>query len=530
MPPRAHAALAAVALSALACNATSATFSFDPIPLQLVGGKGGLISLGTAAERTTPFPMLVDTASPLTAFSDGTRIVRGIRGTLRLFAGGDASVPRLELADIPLFVTALSGSGLDTASPITGVLGGDNLRRFVLGVAYDPTPSIRLFDQLTPTECEISEHCAAVLPFSLVGGRQQIDIADDIFSYPASYVLLDACVEPTVDPLEAGLACADRGCLARCPAMGAAGFNECVARCGMIGYKRGCDRLCGSLESQGCLDCLADADRYLPHGLDVRFAVATGFPGVALTAAAYDRLRGRGAAAALFATAPHTLYLPDQPLEAPGVTVGLDTLGLPLASLHDAVARSSIALVGRTGYFGACAELARSRRLRRVPPERAPTDPADVEVSCLRKPPGSTDPLLADPLLDRCDSENSSGVCEDRSEDAHTTAYVEIVAPIPLIVVPDTTSLLQSINADVRPDSATVEGVIGTELLRRLDLTIDYPRGRVVVTCADASCRLFPALGHGTDCAAPSGDQAFGGRPARTFATPRYGAVGCATP
>src|SRR4030095_6410664 len=103
------------------------------------------------------------------------------------------------------------------------------------------------------------------------------------------------------------------------------------------------------------------------------------------------------------------------------------------------------------------------------------------------------------------------------TDEAHTNAYVELAGPVPVVIVPDTTSLLQSINADVRPQSATVEGVIGTELLRRLGTTIDYANRRMVLTCQAPSCRAFPRTGHGTDCAPPSGTLLYGGGTARTF-------------
>ncbi len=127
---------------------------------------------------------------------------------------------------------------------------------------------------------------------------------------------------------------------------------------------------------------------------------------------------------------------------------------------------------------------------------REPIPPS--EQSCLRSPEDNPD----DALLQACaETKKPSYVCDDKSEDAHTTAYVELTDQVPVIVVPDTTSLLQNINADVRPQSATIEGIIGTELLRHLGATIDYPRGRFVVTSGDRGARVFPRAGHGTDCA-----------------------------
>ncbi len=497
-------ALGVALLTVSACSYPSATFSHDPIPLELAGSGGGLIGLGTAENRQL-FPMLVDTGSPITSYDDGSGVVRVTRGSLQLYSSQFAfgEVPRFLLEDSQLFVSEFAGTGLDVANPVGGVLGGDNLHRFVLGLNYTPTPSITLTDALILEECELTDRCSASLEFSRAGGRQLIDIGEEVYSYPATYVLLDGCVEPALDPLEQALSCTDAGCFVDCPSAVGGDRDACLSRCQMT-RKAGrftCDDVCGNEASEPCRTCRADAQRYLSHGIDVRFAVATGFPGLALTASAYDRLRGRGAAAALFASTPHKLYLPEQTVDTTGLPVALETIGTPAVALHDDAARAAIALVGNAGFFGPCAELARSRRLRRVRPQSELRDPIPSnEVSCLRSRANNPE----DPLIKACGETNRSSacnVCDDECEDAHTTEYVELGDPLQVIVVPDTTSLIQNINADVRPQSATVEGVIGTELLRRLGATIDYPKGRFVVTSADPSTRVYPRAGHGTDCA-----------------------------
>ena len=494
------ASLAILTSVATACTAPSVTFSEDPIALVLAGDGGGLIAGGSAelnGMQTPSFPMLVDTASPVTVFSGGSGTTLAARGELVVSAMSPA-VPRLHFSDIQLIESPLGPTGLDVAQTIGGVLGGDNLRRFVLGVTYAPSPTLSLTNELILTECELSERCGAVLPFSIAGGRRLVQLGDDIYNYPASYVLIDACIEPALDPLESGVACRSSescGDLASCTNV--PNSAACIAAIN---------------------DCRADATRYVQVGIDVRFAVATGFPGLGLSASAYDRLRGLGSAASLIAESGTTLYLPDQAGITSGLAVGRDKLGAMATKDHDGAARSALALVDKGVYFGACAELARSRRLRRH--DDHPDLPA--EASCLRSP----DLNPNDALLQGCSHTASpSGLCDDRTEDAHTNAYVDIIKPIPILVVPDTTSILQSINADVRPQSATVEGVIGTELLRRLGTTIDYADSRVVVTCADASCISYPTSRHGTDCHVPGVDHMFGGAAARI--TP---GGGCATP
>jgi len=495
----------ALSLAALGCTRPKAYFSEDPIPLELAGAGGGLLGYGTAAEVETPFPMLVDTGSPITAYSAGIPQTSATRGTVQLYSNDAAVgvVPRLRIDHVELFQTPFYPTGLDAPTPVSGVIGGDDLQHFVLEMRYQPSPTLTITNELVQSQCDISQRCATVLPFSIAGGHQLIDIGDDVFNYSASYVLLDGCVEPPLDPLEPGLNCAsEHGC------------EDIAASCAGIS-----DPSC----QQRASDCEADAPRYLPAGIDVRFAVSTGFPGVAITASAYDRLRGTGSAATLLAdpTAQHTLYLPDQPQ---GISVAMTRVGRPAMQTHDPKALGALSLVQPDGFFGPCASLARSRRLRRVRPESLSTVSTD-EATCLRSPPKSQADAhdLLDELLLVCQKQASNGECNDKSQDAHTNAYVDLEGTVPVMIVPDTLSLIQSINADARPQSATVEAIIGTEVLKRLGTWIDYANGRVVMTCADESCRVFPRQGHGTDCAPPVGDEVFGGGSSRSVS-----GTGCA--
>ncbi len=484
-----------LALALAGCAQPKAFFSEEPIPLSLAGPGGGLIGVGIAGDEPQSAPMLVDTGAPITGYSDGTGVMRATRGSLELIS--DATIPRLRIDDIQLFVAPFGASGLDTAVATSGVLGGDNLQHFVLGLRYQPAPTLTLTDQLVQTQCDLSRRCAAVLPFSLTGGRQLIDLGDDVFHYTASYVLVDACLEAALDPLEPALTCSTIPGCATAPDVAA---------------------------------CEADYQRYVPHGVDIRLAVSTGFPGLGIGASAYDRLGHTPTAGQLLTAGGHTLSLPSQ--LAP-MTVAQATLGIPATSSHDGAARAAVTLVQLDGFFGACATVARSRRLRRVQPEHLPlpvllSGEVNPENTCLRKPPNRNagDPRndVLDELLVSCSKKSgSTGNCDDTSSNAHTNAYVDISGTVPIILLPDTALALQSINADVRPQSAAVEGIIGTEVLARMATTIDYANNRIVMTCTDPSCRTFPRQGHGTACEAPTGDDVFGGGTARIVA-----GTGCA--
>ncbi|MEO6954516.1 MAG: hypothetical protein ABI321_22145 [Polyangia bacterium] len=484
-------------LALAGCAQSKAFFSEEPIPLSLAGPGGGLIGVGLAGDEAVGAPMVVDTGAPITGYSDGTGVARATRGSVELFSSD--SVPRLRIDNIQLFVAPFGATGLDTAIPTSGVLGGDNLQHFVVGLRYQPSPTLTLTNQLTQSQCDLSERCATVLPFSITGGHQLIDLGDDIFHYNASYVLVDACLEAALDPLEPELTCAT---------------------------------LEGCATASNVADCESDYERYVPHGVDIRLAVSTGFPGLGIGASAYDRLNHSPTAEQLLETGGHQLALPSQP--GP-ITVATGSLGIAAASAHDPAARAAITIVQLDGFFGACATVARSRRLRRVQPERLPlpllaSGQVDPQNTCLRKPPnrsaGDARNDTLDELLISCSKKSgSTGNCDDANSNSHTNAYIDFSGAMPIVLLPDTALALQSINADVRPQSATVEGIIGTELLQRMSTTIDYANNRIVMTCADASCRTFPRQGHGTDCRPPVGDDLFGGGTVRVVA-----GTGCASP
>ena len=261
-------------------------------------------------------------------------------------------------------------------------------------------------------------------------------------------MVLDACVEPFNDPVSANLPCAVPG---------------------------------GGPEGP-----------YVPSGVDMRLLVATGFPGLALGASAYDRLRGVGRAQAAIASSTVRLHLPDladDGTDATGLAAGVAMLG--------GGGRSALALVSHELYFGACGELARSRRQRRFPPNAVSTDnPRFAEIGCLvnrRVAPN-------DPIVRGCnDSAGPTDACDDDNpQNAPTAAVIELTRELPTYLLEDTSPLLQGINADVRPTNATIDGIIGTEVLSRLVSTIDYPNDRFIARCAsNDGCLTYPRYKEG---------------------------------
>jgi hypothetical protein len=414
------------------CNTTVGFFLPQPIPLGLDGGA--LTSTATVNSQT--FPVVLDTGSPVTVWNDQTGRTLLQTGTFTL--NDINGVPRLELDNLGFYISPLRSLG-PNGFTIGGVLGGDNLQRWVLRLDYR-VPAMTIFDQLTPCDCELAQDNQVAMRFALAGGGADRDVAigNDVVAYPPSRVLLEACLEPLWDPLSRDLQCSTSTPL-----------------------------------SMLDMSLVPTAKYYLPSGVDTRLIVATGFPGMALSASVFDRLRGSGAAKAALAT-PTKLHLPDAADDgdgATGLTVGLGVLG------RDQVA--ALVLVARQGYLGACAEVARSRRQRRNPLDHPRTpengDP-DNESGCF--------------LTDACYGASDPANCDDFDHRFYVSPMLEIDDTVPVYILPDGAPLLVGINADVRPSSATVDGILGTEFLRRVFTYIDYPQHRISMRCFDASTCL----------------------------------------
>lgn len=426
------------------------------------GGGGGLVAAASinGADMGAPRPVLVDTATLLTTFDSSTTAAR--LGGFALFsrpADGTTGVPRMTIDDVPLFSTPLAPVGIgDDTLAIGGVVGGDTLSRFAVGLDYrGASPSLSLRDDLRPCRCELSNACYAVMGFTLAGGQDTqlqgqtyVTIGNDLYTYPPSRVLLDACLEPLPDPLTA----------------------------------TGAYAVCAGTAPNAC-----PSAAYRASGADVRLVVATGFPGLGLSATAYDRLRGQGEAARLLAGPTVTLHLGDTADEVEGVHAAVTTLGD--APGDGVIGRSALALVANEGYFGPCSELARSRRLRRYNLQTALN-----EAACLVSP-NTPCSKSAVPELDACALPGGSdaALCDDKNGKVAAAAVAELTTPLPVFVIPDLSPVLVSLNADLRPSQPSVDGLVGTTALARLVATVDYPRSRFVARCAsDADCAVYAEI------------------------------------
>ena len=466
-----------VALAVAGCTETHWTALPYPIPLTLSGDGGGLLGAGSFFTDPTILPTIVDTGTVLTTYDDGSNTTKAPTGEFTIFGvSGGVDIPRMHITDVQFFEAPLGSIGVgDGATKVGAIFAGDNLSRFAASFDYrGATPSMTLMANLQPCSCEFQPQpgapqcatgvpfdCSADISFSLQGGQNgalqsqtRVIVGNNQYTYPPTRVLVDTCVEPFPDPLTTVVP-----------------GNTDYAIC--------------STESAVC-----PSAPYMPSGVDARMLIASGFPGLALSAGAYDRLRGAGAAEALLNGSTVMLHLPDS-ADGSGVAAALTTLGA--APTEENPGAAALALVSHEYYFGPCALVARSRRIRRANTVAAEKTP------CLLGPQHECEQggqMQPDPYSTAC--KNSTGgntKCDDNSADTPTPAVIELAATIPVYVLSDISPLFLGINADVRPSDATVEGVIGTEVLQRLVTTVDYPGNRFVARCAsNDNCKAYPRL------------------------------------
>ncbi len=103
--------------------------------------------------------------------------------------------------------------------------------------------------------------------------------------------------------------------------------------------------------------------------------------------------------------------------------------------------------------------------------------------------------------------------CEDHTTMCGVPPIIEQTTPLAILIVPDTDPTLQALRTELRPDQPEVDGLIGTDVMRALELDIDYPNNRVLARCAadPTVCTTRPELYQASDrdfinaCIAPTG-------------------------
>ncbi len=86
--------------------------------------------------------------------------------------------------------------------------------------------------------------------------------------------------------------------------------------------------------------------------------------------------------------------------------------------------------------------------------------------------------------------------CEEGNTFCAMPAVVEVQAPtvIDVLVVVDSDPTLQALRTELRPDQPEVDGILGTDALRSMEMDIDYPHNRVLARCSGEGCATRPGL------------------------------------
>jgi hypothetical protein len=66
--------------------------------------------------------------------------------------------------------------------------------------------------------------------------------------------------------------------------------------------------------------------------------------------------------------------------------------------------------------------------------------------------------------------------------------------PIDVLIVADDEPTLQALRAELRPDTAEIDGILGTQALASASVDIDPPNDRLLFRCETDGCQARPAL------------------------------------
>lgn len=91
-----------------------------------------------------------------------------------------------------------------------------------------------------------------------------------------------------------------------------------------------------------------------------------------------------------------------------------------------------------------------------------------------------------------CSTDDLSCLCSDPKA-CSVPAVVTIDRPVEVLVVVDSDPTLQALRAELRPDEAEVDGILGTDVMADLQVDVDYPHNRVLTRCAAGAAHCFNA-------------------------------------
>lgn len=368
-------------------------------------GGGALMALARDPGATDSYPVVIDTAFVIPAFAAGRcpdGAARLGRHSFDLLGTLPAGAPvRARFAHVQSLFTCLGPVGDPGTVPL-GLVGGSLLSDFsvelVLPRGAGTTPTMTLWRRLPAPSDFLASIGYAVLDFQALGGG---DVRlegnpDRVTPVPATRVVLRACAVP--DAFDPGAA------IAACPR----GQENTVAT-----------------------------------GENLSLLLGTGHGPLILGESAWTRLARR-------------LGVPSEAGEARPLLAA--QVSAPIAARWTTIPR--LALVDRELSAeknpGACAELARSRRLEWV--ERHHGQPG----ACFQP----------------CDADG------DRAKNA--AAYIELGGDIPVAIVDDASEILVGLRGDIAPFGQQIDGIVGAGVLTPTRLEIDYrgdPDRRVIASC-----------------------------------------------
>lgn len=433
------------------CDADCCTVDSLPIPVTRAPrgdgmGNGAVLARARLADGTpsAPFPMVIDTGSPVTVLagpSAGGTLTPGAHGFDLLDALQPEPGPvRARFRGIGVFTLPLGPVGDATAVP-GGVFGGDLLRGFSIefrfagpcsgvdgGATAATCSSVTFWSHQGASNGFLGDAGYAVLQFNLFGGGETTaQTAPDTLGLrapvdlPATRVVLRGCAAPrafaTTEPREL-----------------------CCARGDEITAPRA-------------------------TGVDLSLLLATGAGPMVLSASAWKRISDQqptkpvATCSTALATCPK-LLLPTwpRPIDAEWFTI-------PRFALVDGSEPPA------TGDEGPCVDLGRSRRIEWVAVQQQAAQLAGAsEAACVQL----------------CDSDPREGNLAQNS-----AAYIELGGAIPVAVIGDAEPFLQSLRFDVRPEGPEVDGLVGAGALGPARLELDYggDPARAIFSCEPGAPR-----------------------------------------
>jgi len=404
-----------LALALLAGCGSDEVLEHDLEPIQLARapvGAGGPPLGGLLAKTTTAAGLewlLVDSAFPLSSLSrqgcaSGPSDGWTYTGDMEVRDGWAASaVLRASFRSVELFDLCTGATGDPSVRP-GGVLGGSLLERFSVGLVLPRDPGapalMSLWPSLPGSDDQLAQSGLVALRFESRGGATAgKGTGEASLLLPSARIVLGACAAPRAFTVhDAPEACA-RG------------------------------------------EAVQKAD-----GQDLLLAIGTGEGPLVLGENAWRAVAARLGVAPEAGT-DGVLYTAFAAAGIPARFVELPRLALVQGSIDG-------------DWLGACAELARARRI-----EWALANAADG--ACFQ----------------RCDAGGGRAKA--------TRPYLEVGGSLRVAVVSQSSAIIQSLNGDV-PPNPQVDGVVGAAALAGTRLRLDYrakPSGRVVAACEADSAR-----------------------------------------